>query len=159
MVKVPSGKKVFDGVINRSDVIGGILGLLENLGGIGGMAGHFTGLITNPVAPNWYTVWDEVAAAFGVDVGIIIGGLIGEAVAEDTGYSKYFRALTKFGAGKIMGNIAGSIIANSHNPGRGSGGGATQSNVWLQSRQPGTATTSGNLPKFVPSSTTRLPYQ
>ena len=157
MVSIPKGSKILSGILNRADVVGSVMGLFENLGGIGGMAGHFTGLITNPVAPNWYSVWDECAGAIGVDIGIVIGGAVGDALLEGSGYAKYFRALAKFGAGKIMGNILGSVIANSHNPGRGAGGSAGSFAVYTQKTATGPVTTSGRRLPVTTSSPVRLP--
>ena len=145
MVTIPKGKKVFNAVLNRADVIGGTFGLFEKLGGIGGAAYHITQLITKPVAPNWFDIMAEAGQAVGIDIALVIAGIAGMAL-DIPGYNKYFSAAAKYGAGKILGSVIGTVITHSHNP---HGGKVStmfnESPVWTQTRKTGTTTSARQL--------------
>lgn len=156
MVKIPKAGEIFNKVLQRADVIGGTFGLFERLGGLGGAAYHVTQLITHPVAPNWYEVFNDAAAAIGIDIALVIAGVAGQALDLES-YNKYFSALAKFGMGKMLGTIGGSVITHSHNPNGGGGASSAESPVWKVTRSPGPVTTSGRKLRVTASQPSALP--
>ena len=155
MVKIPKGTEIVNKVLSKAHVVGMTFGVFEKLGGLGGAAYHVKQLITHPIAPNWYEVFDDVGTAIGVDVALVIAGVAGLALDIES-FNKYFDAAAKYGMGKIAGSIFGSVITRSHNPNGGTAP-TSESSVWKQTVISGPTTTAGTQLYVTASTPSALP--
>jgi len=145
MVKVPSGKEIFNTVLGKAHVLGIAFGLFEKFGGLASTAYHFKQLLTHPTSPNEYEYGPEIAEAIGKDIGLVIVGVAGMAF-DITGFNKYFEALAKYGIGKIVGESIAVVVMHSHNPnGQATGTTSGTSPVWRLTRRTGTTTSARQL--------------
>ena len=117
MVKgVPSPKGLVDKAIKRTDAIGGLFGFFGGFSfSLDSLSVTIQAIAQGPRTPNFpviaKTTWDN-----GV-VPMLLPIVAGELMKYMGVYSKWGGALSKFGFGYIGGQLASTVLINSHNPG------------------------------------------